>query len=155
MKEYREKLKTQNITIAVGCFALVLFSVAAVLNELGVLHFMPATGDGRWASRRNGFLCGAAIGILASMIVALVKNIRALGDEQELKKLYVREHDERQIQIWTKARAAATQTFLMLGLVAGVIAGYFSMSVSITILACVTIHAFIGLAYKIYYGIKL
>jgi hypothetical protein len=77
-----------------------------------------------------------------------------LAVEKELKKLYVKEHDERQIQIWTAARAAATQTFLLVGLAAGTVAGYFSMTVSITILACVTAHSLIAMGFKIYYSTK-
>ena len=60
-------------------------------------------------------------------------------NEKELKKLYIKCHDERTIQIWTAARAAAFQTFLLLGLAAIVITGYFSITVSITILSCVLV----------------
>ena len=155
MNEYRDKLKIQNLLIAVGSFLLTGFSVLAVLNELGVMHIMPATGDSHMASMWNGFICGAACGILGLMIAGLIRNIRALADEEKLKKLYIQEHDERQIQIWTSARAAAMQAFLILGLVAGIIAGYFNMTVSITILACVTVHSLIGMGFKIYYSIRL
>ena len=71
-----------------------------------------------------------------------------------MKKLYVQDHDERQIQIWTAARATSMQIFLIGGLVAGIVAGYFSMTVSVTILACVFTHSLIGGACKLYYNSK-
>lgn len=154
MEEYREKLKVQNIIIAIGCVVLALVSVLAVINELGVIHIMPATGDSHFASMWNGFVCGASAGLLGAMIFGLVRNIRAMNSEKELKKRYVKDHDERQIQIWTAARAASMQAFLILGLVAGIVAGYFNMTVSITIIACITINAFLGLGFKLYYSTK-
>lgn len=88
------------------------------------------------------------------MVFALVRNLRAMKDEKALRKLYIAENDERSIKIWTLARAAAMQTFLMLGLAAGIVAGYFNMSVSITILVCTVAHSLIGAGFKIYYSKK-
>ena len=102
----------------------------------------------------RGFVCGASFAILAFLIFGLVRNIRALRNEKFLKKLYIRENDERSIQIWTSARAAAFQAFLLLGLVAIVVAGYFSVTVSITILCCVWFASIIGLLFKLYYNKK-
>lgn len=155
MEQFREKIKMQNLTIAICCFILAIFSFLSAAGEAGIIGFMtPAAGDEHWQSMWRGFVMGASCGILGLMIFGLIRNIRALSDEKKLKKLYVQEHDERQIQIWTAARAAATQTFLLVGLAAGTIAGYFSMTVSITILACVTAHSLIAMGFKIYYSTK-
>ncbi len=154
LKEYREELKRGNLVIAVTCFVLLAFCAFFALNEMGVFHLTPVTGDSHWASMWNGFLCGAACGILGLNLLLLVRNNRALGNPEQLKKLYIQEHDERQIQIWTAARARATQIFLLGGLAAGIIAGYFSMAVGITILACVVAHSLIALGCKVYYSGK-
>lgn len=155
MEQYKEKLKLQNLTIGICCFVLAAFSFLSAAGEAGIIDFMrPAGGDSHWQSMWRGFIMGAACGILALMIIGLIQNVRALRDEQKLKQLYIKEHDERQIQIWTSARAAATRTFLLVGLAAGVVAGYFSMTVSITILACVTVHSFIAMGFKLYYSNK-
>ena len=69
-------------------------------------------------------------------------------------KLYIKENDERTIQIWTAARARAMQTFMILGLVSGLIAGYFSMVICITIIAMTTLQAFTGLFFALYYSYK-
>ena len=155
MEEYKKSLKIQNLTIAFCCFVLAIFSFLSAAGEAGLISFMtPAAGDEHWQSMWRGFVMGAACGIMGLMIFGLFRNISALRSEKELKKLYVKEHDERQIQIWTAARAAATQTFLLVGLAAGTVAGYFSMTVSITILACVTAHSLIAMGFKIYYSTK-
>lgn len=155
MEQFKEKIKFQNIVIAIACFILAAFSFLSAAGEAGLIAgFTPAVSDSHWQSLWRGFIMGAACGILALLIIGLIRNIRALRSEEALKKLYIAENDERKIQIWTSARAASMQVFLILGLAAGVVAGYFNMTVSITILACVTAHAYIGLAFKLYYSRK-
>ena len=155
MENYREKLKIQNLIIAIGSFVLALFCLLFAAGEAGLLPFLTsAAGDSHWQSMWRGFVSGASFAILAFLIFGLVRNIRALRSESFLKKLYIKEHDERSIQVWTSARAAAFQAFLLLGLVAIVVAGYFSVTVSITILCCVWFASIIGLLFKLYYSKK-
>ena len=155
MEEYRVKLKLQNLFIGIICMILAIFSFLMVLSETGVISWMPAVnGDSHVQSMWRGFLFGASFGLLGFMVFGLIRNIRALKDENILKKHYIQDTDERQIKIWTAARATSMQIFVLGGLVAGIIAAYFSMTVGITIIACVTIHSFIGLFCKIYYDIK-
>jgi hypothetical protein len=156
MEEYRVKLKLQNLFIGIICMILAIFSFLMALSETGVITWMPAVnGDSHVQSMWRGFITGASTGILILMITFLVRNIIALCDEQKLKKLYVKETDEREIQIWTSARATSMQIFLMGGLVAGIAAGYFNMVVSITIIACIFIHSILGFLCMLYYRIKL
>lgn len=152
MEEYREELKVSNRIIAFCSFVLAAFCFVMAAAEAGVFHITPAGGDAHWASMWRGFICGAAVGVLGMLVVCLVRNIRALKDEKALKKLYIKEHDERQIQIWTSARAAALEAFLLLGLVAIIVAGYFNMTVAVTILACVVAASLIGFGFKVYYS---
>ena len=155
MEEYRVKLKLQNLFIGIICMILAIFSFLMALSESGVITWMPAVnGDSHVQSMWRGFLFGASFGLLGFMVFGLIRNIRALKDENILKKHYIQDTDERQIKIWTAARATSMQIFVLGGLVAGIIAAYFSMTVGITIIACVTIHSFIGLFCKIYYDIK-
>lgn len=155
MENFSEKLKIQNLIFAIGGFVLVVFCMLFAAGEAGLLPFLtPAAGDSHWQSMWRGFVSGASIAILAFLIFGLVRNIRALRNEKYLKQLYIKEHDERSIQVWTSARAAAFQTFLLLGLVAIVAAGYFSVTVSLTILGCVCFASVIGLLFKVYYSKK-
>ena len=155
MEKFRDKIKLDNLTIAVACFILALFSFLAAMGEAGIIPFFtPAGGDHHWQSMWRGFISGSTFGLIIFMVVCLVRNILALRDEKLLKKLYIKENDERAIQIWTAARARAMQTFMILGLVSGIIAGYFSMVVCITIIACTFLQAMTGLFFALYYSYK-
>ena len=156
LEKFRDKIKLDNLVIGLSCFILAIFSFLAAMGEAGFIPFFnPTGGNSHWQSMWRGFISGATFGIIIFMVIYLIRNIWALHDEKMLKKLYVKEHDERQIQIWTAARATSMQIFVLGGLVAGIIAAYFSMTVGITIIACVTIHSFIGLFCTIYYDIKV
>ena len=156
MEQYKENLKITNIFLAVGCVILVFFTFLSVGSELGFFRILkPVAGDSHWQSSWNGFITGASCGIFALMLVSLIQNCRALKDEKKLKKLYVKKHDERTIQIITLARNTAMQILLIGGLVAVVIAGYFSITVSLTILACIFVSSITSLLLTVYYNKKL
>ena len=156
MELFREKLKVQNLAIA-GCSCiLAVFSLLAVAGQTGIIGFMePATDNSHWQSMWRGMVTGMAVGIMIVMIAFLIRNILALRDEKRLKKLYVETNDEREIQIWTAARSTAMQLFLMVGVVASIVAGYFSMTVSITIIACMFLQSVTGFFCMLYYRLKL
>jgi len=142
MKQYREKLKIQNIVAGFGSVLLILFAVLAIGSELGWFSVLqPVAGDSHWHSYWYGYIVGASCGLGAVMTVSLIRNLRALKDEKKLKKMYVKENDERSVHILTLARNTAMQILLLVGLVATVIAGYFSITVSLTILACTFVSA--------------
>ena len=154
MEQFKNKVEAQNRSITISILIWAAICLFGFVFEAGDI-LIPVTGDGHWSSLWHGFISGVSCGILLLMVIALVRNRKALKDEKALRKLYIAETDERTIKIWTSARALAMQTFLMLGLAAGIIAGYFSMTVSITILACVFIHSVIGVLCKVYYSRKL
>jgi len=155
MEQYKEKLKIQNIFLAAGSLILFLFAIAGIGGELGWFSFFQtAVGDSHWQSTWNGYLTGVSCGLGAMMIGGLIRNRQALKDEKKLKALYVKEHDERTVQIYTYARNTAMQILLIIGLVATVIAGYFSPAVSITILACIFTASMTSLILAWYYSKK-
>ncbi len=156
MEQYKEKLRITNVFLIIGCILLAIFAVLAIGSELGILHILkPIAGDSHWHSHWNGFVTGASCGIFALLLVSLIRNCQALKDEKKLKKLYVKEHDERSIQILALARNTAMQILLIGGLVATVIAGYFSVTVSLTILACIFCASVTSLLLVGYYSKKL
>jgi hypothetical protein len=156
MELFREKLKVQNLAIGMCCMILSIFCFLAAAGEAGFIDFMvPASDNSHWQSMWRGIVMGMSVGILIVMIAFLIRNILALKDDKRLKKLYVETNDEREIQIWTAARSTAMQIFLMAGVVAAIVAGYFSMAVSITIIVCMFIQSMVGLACSIYFRMKL
>ncbi len=155
MEQYKEKLKLDNLVLAISAVVLALFAIIAITAESGVLPFpVPTAGDSHWQSAWRGFISGASCGILGVLVAFLIRNVLALRDEKKLKKLYIKENDERSCQIWSAARVAAYRTFLIAALVAGIIAGYFSIAVCITLISCVFFASVIGAFYAIYYSRK-
>ena len=73
---------------------------------------------------------------------------------KKLKKLYIKESDERQAQIVAKALCEAMRATLILGLAAVIVAGDFSMTVSLTLLVTVLLVSLMTLAFKLYFGKK-
>ena len=156
MEHYKEKLKIQNLVMGICCLVLAAFAVLAIGSELGWFSVLkPVTGDDHWHSTWYGYCTGASCGLAAVMLFGVIRNIRAMKDEKKLKKLYVKEHDERNIQIQILARNTAMQIMLLAGLAATVISGYFSMTISVTILACTFFSSGISLFLVGYYSKKL
>lgn len=156
MEHYREKLKLENLMLSIGAVVLAAFAFLAVGGELGWFPiFTPVAGDSHWQSAWYGYITGASIGLCAVMIFFLIRNCRAMKDEKKLKSLYVKCNDERTIQIQTLARNTAMQILLWMGLIATVIAGYFNVAVSLTILACTAISSFVSIVLTVYYNEKL
>ena len=156
MEQYKKKLIIQNRFLSICCGILALFAVFAAGSELGVFNFFsPAVGNSHWTSGWYGYIFGACIGILAAMAACIIRNRRVLTDEKKLKSLYVKENDERAVQIAVFARSTAMQLLLWLGLVATVIAGYFSIAVSITILCCTFVSTLTSLVLLGYYSKKM
>ena len=154
MEQYKEKLKLENRIMIVIAVILAIFTAVSIAGETGLISFSPAAGDSHWQSRWRGFVCGASVGILGLLVFGLVRNVQALKDGKKLKSLYIKEHDERTIQIWTAARASSMQVFLLAGLATGTIIGYFNVTVSATVLVCVTAQALLGVVFKLYYSRK-
>ena len=156
MDRYKEKLKIQNYFLSVGCLAVALFAVLALGGELGWFPFLsPAAGSIHWKSTWYGYLFGSSIGIFSAMLGYLIRNIRAMKNGKQLKELYVKEHDERNIRIQSLAGNTTIKCLLWMGLVATVIAGYFSITVSTTILACISVSSSVNLLLIAYYSKKI
>ena len=156
MEQYREKLKIQSLVMGICCLVLAAFAVLAIGSELGWFSVLkPVTGDDHWHSTWYGYCTGASCGLAAVMLFGVIRNIRAMRDEKKLKKPYVKEHDERNIQIQILARNTAMQILLLVGLAATVITGYFSTTVSTTILICILVSSSTSLFLVGYYSKNL
>lgn len=145
MEQYRKKLKVENTLLGAAIIILITVQVLAYLRII-----TPAIGA-RWVDFWNGFIAGASMGLCILFLIGIITNIRALRDESRLKKLYVKEHDERTAAIEKNAKSTGATIFLLAALLAGIIAGYFSITVFVTIIACDVALALISAAAKLYY----
>ena len=149
MEQFKRKLKISIIVDIICCIALAVFTVVTFDPEIGVVAFS-GFQEGHWRS----FASGASCGLLIVYAAFVVRNILALKNEKKLKALYVKESDERRSQIFTHARAAATQATLNLGIVVGLVVGFFNRPIGLTIFACLLTHAIFVHAFTFYYSKK-
>ena len=149
MKECKEKLR---MNLYINIAAVVILLAVQILGFARIIR--PVAADEHWADMWNGFITGAAFGIMAIFVVGIIMALRALRDEKQLKRLYIKENDEREKQIVTAARSAGAQLFMVTGLVAGIIAGYFSVTASVAIIACAFINSLMCAGFKLYYAKK-
>ena len=150
MENYREKLKIHNILYAIGALALLGIQVLAYSGLVS-----PAGVSERWHSFYNGFIAGAAFGVMALFIVGLVMNLRALRSEKAMKKQYIKETDERSRQIAVMGKSAGATIFLLLMVPAAIILGYFNVTVFITCIGCVLALSLLMGGAKLYFSRKL
>lgn len=151
MESYREKLKQESWILGLSCVVLLVFGTLGILGEMGLIKFGPGAGDSHWQSQWRGGITGSCFALCILLAVGLILDLSALRSQEKLKKHYVKSHDERTIQVKAAAQAAGCRIFLILGLVAAIVAGYFHMVVSLTILACVFALAIVCVGLKLYY----
>lgn len=150
MEKYRKSLKSQNAVIAAGILCLITVQILAAFRV-----FAPVVSDEHWADMYAGFIAGAALGVTILLLVGFIKNLRALRSEAELKKFYAKEHDERRMQICYNAQSGAYRVCTLALLVAIVVTGYFSVTVSLTCLVLVFVQSIIGGIFKLCWSRKL
>lgn len=150
MKEYRSRLKKQNVLLSIAALALI---AAQILSFKGVIK--PVLPNQNWAEYWNGFIAGAAMGVTALFIFGIITNIRAMRNEKALKKLFAKENDERTLQICAKGKSAGASFAVILLLLAGIISGYFNITVFVTCIVCVFIVSVSMALGKLYYNRKM
>lgn len=155
MEQYRKKLQSENRVLAIVIVVLAGFMALAFAGEMGVLPLAPVTGDSHWQSQWRGFCAGATSVLLIMMVACLIRNLLAMKSQEKLKKLYIRQNDEREWEIYTKALCAAMRLCLLLGIVAVVIVGYFNATAGLTLLITIFCVSWICLGFKFYYRKKL
>ncbi|NMP37263.1 MAG: hypothetical protein GX051_03950 [Clostridiales bacterium] len=149
MKEYAKKLKTQNIFYAIATLAL---TAVQILAHTGVIS--PAY-NGEYSDFWRGFIGGVSAGLSALFIVGFIINIRAIINEERLRKLYIKENDERAISVAVKGKSAGASAGICFLIVAGIISGYFNITVFVTVIACAVSLVLFVCGGKIYYDKKM
>lgn len=94
-------------------------------------------------------------GVLTSFGILLVFNIftnlKAMKDENELKRLYIKENDERSIMIMQKTGAIGINICIVGFAAATIIAGYFNELIFFTLLGATLFVSLIKGLFKVYY----
>lgn len=147
MQTFRKKVEQRrNIGVLVSISFLVI---------VGILAYLVITGDdNEMNSFVQGYQLGFFLGIEGVLIFNIMKCQKALKNEEELKVLYVKEHDERVLLISQKA-SSLTVIMMLIGLgIATVISGFFNSTIFLTLVVVTFIFACVMLGTKRYYHQK-
>lgn len=141
MNEFKKRIKVRVILGGIFCTLLLIPNV--------ILSFFVDCSD------FTEFVMGFFLAIEAVVIVLMAKYVMALRNEEDLKKLYIKETDERRIAIRTQA--GRTGLYIVFGtlIIVMLISGYFSKIVFFTLLGVVLFTSFVILLTKLYYKKKL
>ncbi|OAB40192.1 hypothetical protein [Paenibacillus antarcticus] len=141
-----EKFKA---TIQLRIKLLAIVMVITVLSNV-ILQFMrdrlPARPDFIF-----GFQTGVFIGLLVFLLYIISKYTACLKNAEALKKLYIKEHDEREQLIAYKASVLALVVLLVIVALSTVIAGFFNIIVFITLLSVMGLLLIVMLTTLTYY----
>lgn len=95
----------------------------------------------------------SSFGIL--LILNIFRNVKAVKDEKELKKLYIQENDERAIIIMQKTGAIGINICIVGLAIATIVAGYVNEIAFFTLLGSTLFVSLIKGLFKIYYHRKI
>lgn len=104
----------------------------------------------------NDFVAGFQVGLLCVLLLAFISKIviyrKALKDEKLLKQIYYKENDERVAFINQQVGKSSLTVTTVILLIAAIVAGYFDITVFITILAVTLAQALIKLVLYWYHS---
>lgn len=154
MESYRKKLKFQNLFYLIG--TLIALALIVLVNVyLPRAGYVLPSAEARWRGFWNGFISGVSSAFVMLALLGLVKNLQALRDSEKLRAMYIKEHDERTMEIWKRSAANAYWFQTMGILLAAVVAGYFSPIAFLCIAGCLIYMCVVRLILKVYYSKKL
>ncbi|HWS30084.1 MAG TPA: hypothetical protein VN512_08250 [Clostridia bacterium] len=132
-------------------FLVIPVLVAVILGVYDVFFANPAIEN----SFLHGFQLRAAtaLGILAAIFFIRYRSI--LHDEVKLKHEFNRENDERYKAIRAKAGMPMLLITSSAMIVAAVVAGYFNITVALTLVAAAVCQLLTGLIIKLIYALKM
>lgn len=143
MEEFKKKIQMKYRLLSLFCcFATGIF---------GALRFL--------ANNTNDFASGLITGAFTSMLIVssiyLAKYGKALKNEDELKKMYIEETDERNVSITKETMRTASTISLMITALAVIVSGFFNPVVSIVLAAALLCDLIITIAVSVYYNKKM
>ncbi|MBE5961413.1 MAG: hypothetical protein E7256_08505 [Lachnospiraceae bacterium] len=147
MEEYRKQI-IGRMSISAGICILFL---------IGIMFRIPQyvqTGNEHYSDFMQGFFIGLVILMEVYGITRIVHYGKILGKEDLLKREYYEENDERTRMIYEKAGGNALYGCALAVLVAAIVAGFFEMTVFITLICCSVFLLGTRKVLKIYYGRK-
>ena len=149
MEQYKKVVK-KKVGLMTGFSVMAAFFIALI----GATGNIMARTNGPISDMINGFQVGIFIGLELSMLNFSAKYRKALKTEDELKKLYIEEHDERTKLIRNKIGGVGFNFSLGAIATATIMAGFLNQMVFITLLGVLCFMAIVKGCLKVYYRRK-
>lgn len=130
---------------------IILITLFIILISIYLILFLNKDKLLKSTNDIMNFHGGALIGFGILLILDILKNLRAIRDEKELKKLYIKENDELTILIMQKTGAFGINICIVGFAVATIITGYFNELIFFTLLGATLSVSLIKGIFKIYY----
>ena len=131
-----------------------IFSAVVAIAVFFIIYFITG-GMGRVDDFVQGFDLGIFSAVVGVSIFYAVSNILALRSEEKLKKLYIRETDERKTLIKQKSGSTAIYIIIYSLILATIASGFLNKTVFFTLLAAVAFSEITLLSTIFYYKHKL
>ncbi|PKM72730.1 MAG: hypothetical protein CVU91_06790 [Firmicutes bacterium HGW-Firmicutes-16] len=150
MSDYRKVLKSRIIITAV-CAVL---SIAAVVGGMLLTKQAETATSTFYDGFVKGFPLGLFTGFCALVLFYIVRCIRAITNEADLKKMYISEYDERKKAIRQSALGISfffTSGILVVGLT---VVSFYNTIAAMTLAAVLVVHVLAGAIFKLYYSFK-
>lgn len=141
MEKFKKELKSR-VVVGFG------FSAIIILINIFVPMFFET-------SFKNGFVVGMFSGVAILAFIMAIQAAKALKDPEKLRKLYIEEHDERELEILDRAMKFALKFTLMLGLIATSICMYIDTKIAIGIIGTICFMSLLTFGAKVYYDKKI
>lgn len=139
-ERFKKRIK---LRVIYGCLLIIPGIILAIL---GMTHGVTPKHD---TSFINGYVCGIGFGLVGAGIATAIKTFLISRNPDKLKELYIKETDERSIQIKNKALSATLFTLVALLFIASIIIGCINLSsiVFVTLFTVMVVIVIIGLIY--------
>jgi len=149
MEQYR-KILNRKLTLMTVFTAL----VATFIVLTGVFVNITVGINEHISDMIHGFQVGVFIGLQLTMLVYIANYRKALKNEDELKKLYIKEHDERTKLINDKISGVGFNFCLVAITTATIMAGFFNEIIFFTLLGVLSFMSLAKGSLKIYFKNK-
>lgn len=146
LEKYRREIKNRvSVYQALIAVALVFVIIGNVLLK----------DRGQMVETVRGFATGLFIGIELVCVFQLGKLWKMLKDEEVLKEVYIREHDEREALIQMKSGLHVIPVLSFIILICAILVGFFNDTVFYTLVVVGIGQILIAFALKIYWKMHL
>jgi len=149
MENYK-KVTTKKLTLMTAFTAF----AAAFIALTGAFVYMGAGINEDVSAMIPGFQLGSFIGFQITMLMYIAKYRKALKTEDELKKLYIEEHDERTTLIKDKICSVGFLFSLVTITTATIITGFFNQIIFFTLFGVLLFMLLVIVFLVVYYRNK-